>query len=136
MYQGSLVMAESLSFVYFNHLSQLKNKNKCINITSLFNLGAVKDGGFPECAHRGKTWSAARGPSAHVRGAWVCHCVKRSWAAGEETPGPSAKGLPCISLSTEGNGAQINKTTVLGFTSLRYKAERAIGPFPQSCYRK
>lgn len=45
-HRGSLVMAESLSFVHFNHLSQLKNKNKCINITSLFNVGAVKGGDF------------------------------------------------------------------------------------------
>lgn len=39
---GSLVRAESLSFVLegirFSHLSQLKSKNKCINIASLFNL--------------------------------------------------------------------------------------------------
>lgn len=104
-HRGSLVMAESLSFVLEGiHLNQLKSKSKYTNITSLFNLRAVKDGGFPEYAHRGKTLSAARVPSAHVCGAWTCYCVKCPRAARKETPDPSAKGPPCISLSVEGSG--------------------------------
>lgn len=103
-HQGSLVMAEPLSFVHFNHLSQLKNKNKCINITSLFNVGAVKGGGdFQSVPTEERPCQQLE--ALLLTCAWVCCCVKCSWAVGEETPDPPATGPSCINLSTEGNGA-------------------------------